>query len=470
MKLSWSARVQWFAALGLTAGMLGLLFQKSLPPRHALHNEAIRQLHEAEQENAFLIQESLRLRLELSEAYGRLDNVGRRLGTQTQGLRKTMEAVIGDLGEPLTTALGALSEEVTLQQEQLQAFKVSNTRLFDSVLTQSGSDEAEQTVLVDEQIHAIARSKVSDRLDEVQSIYERSFIIEVDATGLYRIVLYCWSVVFLVALIITLYRFRRLSFYQEQLVAQRTAELDEALSSLWGEMELATRIQTALVPSKPLLHGCDVAASMFPAEIVGGDYYDVLNVGDYHWVLIGDVSGHGVPAGLIMMMCQTAVQTELQAHPDLAPNTLLARVNSTLVENMRRLGEQKYMTLTAIRRDPDGTFHFAGLHQDLFIRRASTGKVESIESKGTWIGLMHDIEAGLPVESFTLESGDVLLLYTDGITEAQKEGVLLENEGLVELLESAKGRSAEDILESILETLEGYTIEDDISMIVIRQV
>ena len=470
MKLSWSAKVQWAAALILTGGMLAILFQESRPPNHAQHNEVIRQLHEADQENAFLIQESLRLRMELTEGYGRLDNVGKKLSGHLDLLQPNMESVIGALGDPLLSALSSLEEEIALQRQQLEAFKVTNSKMFGAVLENQQAEEVEQMVLLDEQIHAITRSKVSDRLAEVLSIYERAFMVEVDATGLYRIILYGWSIIFLVALIITLYRFRRLSFYHEQQVIQRTAELDDALSSLWGEMELATRIQTALVPTKPLLPGCDVAASMFPAEIVGGDYYDFINVGDFNWVLIGDVSGHGVPAGLIMMMCQTAVQTELQAHPDLAPNVLLARVNGTLVENMRRLGEQKYMTLTAIRRDPDGTFHFAGLHQDLFIRRASTHSVERIPSTGTWVGLMHNIEEQLPVSQFTLDSGDVLLLYTDGITEAQRDNELLNNDGLIALLESSQGKTAEDILEDILQPMESYAIDDDVSLVVIRQV
>lgn len=470
MKLSWSAKVQWAAALILTGGMLAILFQESRPPNHAQHNEVIRQLHEADQENAFLIQESLRLRMELTEGYGRLDNVGKKLSGHLDLLQPNMESVIGDLGDPLLSALSSLEEEIALQRQQLEAFKVTNSKMFGAVLENQQAEEVEQMVLLDEQIHAITRSKVSDRLAEVLSIYERAFMVEVDATGLYRIILYGWSIIFLVALIITLYRFRRLSFYHEQQVIQRTAELDDALSSLWGEMELATRIQTALVPTKPLLPGCDVAASMFPAEIVGGDYYDFINVGDFNWVLIGDVSGHGVPAGLIMMMCQTAVQTELQAYPDLAPNVLLARVNGTLVENMRRLGEQKYMTLTAIRRDPDGTFHFAGLHQDLFIRRASTHSVERIPSTGTWVGLMHNIEEQLPVSQFTLDSGDVLLLYTDGITEAQRDNELLNNDGLIALLESSQGKTAEDILEDILQPMESYAIDDDVSLVVIRQV
>ena len=470
MKLSWSTKAQWVAALALTGGMLALLFQESRPPNHAQHNEVIRQLHEADQENAFLIQESLRLRMELTEGYGRLDNVGNKLSAHLDLLQPNMEIVIGSLGDSLLAALESLKEEIALQREHLEAFKVTNSKMFGAVLENQEFEEVEQLVLLDEQIHAITRSKVSDRLAEVLSIYERSFMVEVDATGLYRIILYGWSIIFLVALIITLYRFRKLSFYQEQQVVQRTSELDEALSSLWGEMELATRIQTALVPAKPLLHGCDVAASMFPAEIVGGDYYDVINVGDYDWVLIGDVSGHGVPAGLIMMMCQTAVQTELQAHPDLAPNVLLGRINCTLVENMRRLGEQKYMTLTAIRRDPDGTFHFAGLHQDLFIRRASTQKVECIPSTGTWVGLMHNIEDQLPIQQFQLESGDVLLLYTDGITEAKHNEELLNNAGLIALLEQSDGKTAEDILEDILQPMECYEIDDDVSVIVIRQV
>jgi serine phosphatase RsbU (regulator of sigma subunit) len=123
-----------------------------------------------------------------------------------------------------------------------------------------------------------------------------------------------------------------------------------------------------------------------------------------------------------------------------------------------------------MRRDPDGTFHFAGLHQDLFIRRAATGKVERIPSSGTWIGLMHNIEPNLPVGQFTLQSGDILCLYTDGITEARKGTALLENDGLVDLIEQSKGKTAEDILESILQPMESYEIDDDVSVVVIRQI
>ena len=83
---------------------------------------------------------------------------------------------------------------------------------------------------------------------------------------------------------------------------------------------------------------------------------------------------------------------------------------------------------------------------------------------------MHNIEEQLPVSQFTLESGDVLLLYTDGITEAERNQELLNNEGLIALLEASQGKTAEDILEDILQPMESYEIDDDVSLVVIRQV
>src|SRR6185295_16149590 len=135
-----------------------------------------------------------------------------------------------------------------------------------------------------------------------------------------------------------------------------------ALSVLWGEMKLARKIQEALVPTRPELSSCEIAVTMRPTDDVGGDYYDVLRVGGREWILIGDVSGHGVPAGLIMMMCHIAVRIVLQGELGIAPDRLLARVNVVLIENIRQLGEDKYMTITAFRRDPDGRVTYADAH------------------------------------------------------------------------------------------------------------
>ena len=82
----------------------------------------------------------------------------------------------------------------------------------------------------------------------------------------------------------------------EQQVAQRTKELQRALSEIWSEMDLARKIQTVLLPSKPSIPGCDIAAVMRPCQQVGGDYYDVFTAGGVPWVFIGDVSGGWPPA------------------------------------------------------------------------------------------------------------------------------------------------------------------------------
>ena len=73
---------------------------------------------------------------------------------------------------------------------------------------------------------------------------------------------------------------------------------------------------------------------MFPADEVGGDYYDVINYGGHDWIIIGDVSGHGVPAGLIMMMVQTSIHIVLKNNPEINPADLVKTINSIITKNI----------------------------------------------------------------------------------------------------------------------------------------
>ncbi|MCP4610029.1 MAG: response regulator, partial [Planctomycetes bacterium] len=95
---------------------------------------------------------------------------------------------------------------------------------------------------------------------------------------------------------------------KEEISAQRD-QIIKARDAIWGEMELAKKIQTVLLPEEPKISGYEIAAHMEPADEVGGDYYDVINFEGKDWLVIGDVSGHGVPSGLVMMMVQTAIHT-----------------------------------------------------------------------------------------------------------------------------------------------------------------
>jgi serine phosphatase RsbU (regulator of sigma subunit) len=317
--------------------------------------------------------------------------------------------------------------------------------------------------------HEVMGSAVSQKLTQVERLYTNRFHAALrDADG-YRNVLYGWSVLLLLALIVAAFKLRSVYANLEQLVLERTRKLDEALKELWGEMALAKKIQTALVPQKLSLKSCEVAAVMRPADQVGGDYYDVFEADGIEWVLIGDVSGHGVPAGLVMMMCQTSVRSVLAAQPDIGPDELLALVNRTLTQNIDRLGEDKYMTISALKREPDGSFKVAGMHQDLLIYRAKSGQVERLLAEGTWLGIATDIRKMNPVRSVKLEPGDALVLYTDGITEARRKGEMLDVEGLQKAIVTHGPGGAEAILEGILETLVNYEVNDDVAAVIIQQ-
>jgi serine phosphatase RsbU (regulator of sigma subunit) len=264
----------------------------------------------------------------------------------------------------------------------------------------------------------------------------------------------------------------------EQMVEERTSELKKAMAALWGEMELARKIQTVLLPRSPAIRGFEIAAYMRPADEVGGDYYDVINAEGIDWLVIGDVSGHGVAAGLIMMMVQTAIHTVITGRPNLKPEVVLERVNSVITRNIRRLNEDRYMTITVIASLNGGLFHFSGQHENIMIHRRAAGTVELVETEGIWLGVpeaMRPPAAG----GFSLERGDTLMLYTDGITEAWKKGSVRDHrdpetemfgmERLRSIFQRLGGTHPEAIRDGILAELEGYSPADDVTMLILRR-
>jgi phosphoserine phosphatase RsbU/P len=144
-------------------------------------------------------------------------------------------------------------------------------------------------------------------------------------------------------------------------------------------------------------------------------------------------------------------------------------VNTVLTQNIHQLGEDKYMTISALRRDPDGMISFAGAHQDIFVYRADTDDVETFETAGLWLGIKADAEGSFTTRELRLSSGDVLVLHTDGVTEASRDGLLFEPEGMRRVLRVAKGKTARQVLEGVLSALDGFELNDDATLLVIRQ-
>lgn len=261
--------------------------------------------------------------------------------------------------------------------------------------------------------------------------------------------------------------------YLESQVAERTQELQRTLAELWTEMDLATKIQTVLLPQQPDLPSYRISAKMVPASSVGGDYYDVMRVDGVDWILIGDVSGHGVTAGLTMMLVQTAARTVLQSAGararEITPRQLLSRVNASVRPNIQKINSDQYMTIMALRLD-DNRVSFAGLHQDVLVHRKRTQTVERIGTRGIWIGLMDDISEMLDDDTFEMHDGDTLLLYTDGVTELTVNSELLGTDGLANMLQGlADGSAPPDVIVAgVAERVQGGPVKDDVTVLAAR--
>ncbi|MCP4135358.1 MAG: SpoIIE family protein phosphatase [bacterium] len=300
---------------------------------------------------------------------------------------------------------------------------------------------------------------------------------------------------------------RRLNLNLENLVRERTGELQisnteltkanknlwnamnelETVNSqlvstrdeLWGEMKLAQKIQTVLLPHTPTIDGYMLSACMLPAKKVGGDYYDIINIENKNWIAIGDVAGHGVSAGLIMMIARTALHTTLSRDPAIAPWELVSVLNKILTQNIQQLDEHKFMSLMVLSLRENGSFNFAGLHQDILVYRNAAGTVESIESDGTLLGIIEQNREQIPEKSFTLDIGDTVLLYTDGIIEAwEKESIqdsrspetaMFGIDRLANILKESGHKTTEEIKNHILGSMEDYDCNDDITFVLLKR-
>lgn len=265
-------------------------------------------------------------------------------------------------------------------------------------------------------------------------------------------------------------RLVKMSDKQHQRLNEALEQVKVAREALWGEMQLAKKIQTTLLPVEPKINGYELTGYMEPADEVGGDYYDIITGPDKNWLVIGDVSGHGVVSGLVMMMAQTSINTVLAQTPDISPSQLLSTLNRTLRKNIGLLQEDKYMTMTVLSLNTNGDIQFSGLHQDILVYRNQNRTIESINTDGMWMGILDDLEGMLPDHSFTLNTGDTMLLYTDGVTEAMdKDGAMYSDERLISLFEEHGSEPVETIKDAIIGDLETFSKPDDVTFVLLKR-
>lgn len=245
-----------------------------------------------------------------------------------------------------------------------------------------------------------------------------------------------------------------------------------AKERLEREMEIAMRIQTSILPRSFDVNGLDIAARMIPASEVGGDYYDVLPVDNGCWIGIGDVAGHGLTAGLEMMMVQSVVAALVRENPNATPSSHLNVLNEVIYDNVRhRMEQDEHITLTLLRYK-DGILTFAGAHETILVCRAAGGACERVATPGTWLGAMRDISKFSRDTKLDVAVGDLMVLYSDGIIEARNtSGEQWGIDRMAKVIEDNRTKTVEEIRDAVITQVNEWhaSQEDDISLVVIRR-
>jgi sigma-B regulation protein RsbU (phosphoserine phosphatase) len=250
----------------------------------------------------------------------------------------------------------------------------------------------------------------------------------------------------------------------------------DQLSQAEAELQVTQRIQELLLPADhelDAISGLDIASYMKPAEEVGGDYYDILQVGDSVKFGIGDVTGHGLESGLLMLMTQTAVRT-LLASNEHDPKRIMNILNQTVFDNLQRMQVDKSLTLSLLDYD-QGTLRLSGQHEHVLIIRGN-GTVEAIDTidLGMPLGLEEDISQFIAEKMVYLAPSEGVVLFTDGITEAENDAREQFGLGrLITLVEQHWQQPAQAITDTIVATVydhvDGHTIYDDITLVVFKR-
>ncbi len=250
------------------------------------------------------------------------------------------------------------------------------------------------------------------------------------------------------------------------------------------QISIGAEIQSQLLPDQcPIIEGVELAACCRPALQVGGDYYDFMptrpDLSDYakstgRWAfVIGDVMGKGVPAGLLMTMLRGMLRAEVLS--GLPPDCILHDLNQLALEDLA----QSHRFVTLFYSDFDARsrkLRFANAaHNPPLLWSARSKSISRLDAPGLLIGLQPEAEYGCG--EVILQPGDVLLYYTDGVTEAPGiSGERFDENRLINFLDrfAREGLGAQQILNRIFERLDAFVgvgdnhLEDDASMVVLK--
>ncbi|MCC6589572.1 MAG: SpoIIE family protein phosphatase [Bryobacterales bacterium] len=249
----------------------------------------------------------------------------------------------------------------------------------------------------------------------------------------------------------------------------RLVEVEQAERVMAKELEQAAEIQRNLLPkvSPPVL-GLDVAGRSVACRSVGGDYFDYLTLPDNKLgILVGDVAGKGMSAALLMSSVQARAQVLAEENDDLG--TFLTRLNRSVAINCPG---NRFITLFGCTINPaTGEFWYGNAgHNPPYLLRAN-GTVENLPAGGPVMGILKQVT--YPAVKMQLGRGDVVVMFSDGVTEARalNDEEYGEDRLLMEL-QALRGQSAEHIVQAIFDSVERFMGDapagDDITLVVVR--
>jgi sigma-B regulation protein RsbU (phosphoserine phosphatase) len=246
----------------------------------------------------------------------------------------------------------------------------------------------------------------------------------------------------------------------EQLVEKKRLE---------GQLEVARQVQLELLPpADPNIEGFEISAYNFPTEEVSGDYYDWVRIyDDQIGMVIADVSGKGVPAALLMAFLRASLRAAI--HIGYAPHISMAKVNYLLWESIER--NQFVTAFYGVLDASNKTLAYTNAGHNPPLLLDKDGSTRFIERGGLPLGMFRDTRY---YEYYlSIEPGQVIVLYTDGVTEAvNKEGEEYGRERLARAVLDAQALSAREMISrlhrDVIDWTQGQGADDDITFFIIK--
>lgn len=241
------------------------------------------------------------------------------------------------------------------------------------------------------------------------------------------------------------------------------------------EIELASKIQDEFLPKKmPSLGNLDIKAGVIAADAVGGDCYDFVQLDDKRLLFyIGDVTGHGVSAGLVTAIANSLIYSMATERQDVDIRELTLALNRVMRAKTR---PDMFITLFIGILDLEKrTLTYAPCgHEPTYVYNTRSKQIRMLKKEGIALGMVDKVEKILKQETITLDEHDVLVLYTDGIPEAwNSERKMYTLDRLVESIEKHAGKMQskeiyDGILEDVYKFMEGVPQADDVTLMVIK--